>query len=150
MKIATTVIGAFKKDLEREFVTLTGAVQGGMRSAADGLKKDLRDQVTGAGMGSKLANTWRSAVYENRGYDPVGFVYTRAPQIIQAFDQGVLIKPQGGHVWLAIPTDTAPKKGTDGKRITPLNFPEDKLGKLEFTPQYISIWEAPIRSRIPS
>lgn len=132
MKIATTVIGAFKKDLEREFVTLTGAVQGGMRSAADGLKKDLRDQVTDAGMGTKLANTWRSAVYENRGYDPVGFVYTRAPQIIQAFDQGVLIKPQSGHVWLAIPTDTAPKKGTDGKRITPLNFPEEKLGKLEF------------------
>lgn len=132
MKMIAKFAKSLAKDMEKEFVTITGAIKAGTKEAADGLKNDLRQQVTSAGMGTKLANAWRSKVYDNRGYDPAGLVYTRAPKIIEAFDKGVLIKPKAGGVWLAIPTVTAPKRGTDGKRITPLNFPEAKLGKLEF------------------
>lgn len=132
MKFTAKIIGSIRKDMEKEFSTLTGAIKAGTKEAADGLKTALRGQVTGAGMGSKLANAWRSKVYENKGYDPAGLVYTRAPRIVEAFDKGVLIKPKAGGVWLAIPTVVAPKRGTDGKRITPTTFPEAKLGKLEF------------------
>ncbi|MDE3017054.1 MAG: hypothetical protein KGI29_09085, partial [Pseudomonadota bacterium] len=34
--------------------------------------------------------------------------------------------------FLAIPTPSAPKRGTDGKRINPTNFPEASVGKLRF------------------
>lgn len=132
MKMIAKFAKSLAKDMEKEFVAITGSIQAGTKEAAEGLKNDLRQQVTSAGMGTKLANAWRSKVYDNQGYNPVGLVYTRAPKIIEAFDKGVLIKPKAGGVWLAIPTVTAPKRGTDGKRITPLNFPEAKLGKLEF------------------
>lgn len=132
MKMIAKIAKSLAKDMEKEFVTITGAIQAGTKEAAEGLKNDLRQQVTSAGMGTKLANAWRSKVYDNKGYNPAGLVYTRAPKIIEAFDKGVLIKPKGGGVWLAIPTVTAPKRGTDGERLTPLNFPEAKLGKLEF------------------
>lgn len=132
MKVIAKIAKSIAKDMDREFVTITGAIKTGTKEAADGLKSDLRQQVTSAGMGTRLANAWRSRVYENKGYDAAGFVYSQAPQIIEAFDKGVLIKPKAGGLWLAVPTSTAPKRGTDGKKITPLNFPEAKLGKLEF------------------
>lgn len=132
MKMIAKIAKSIAKDMEKEFVAITGAIQAGTKEAAEGLKNDLRQQVTSAGMGTKLANAWRSKVYDNKGYNPAGLVYTRAPKIIEAFDKGVLIKPKAGGVWLAIPTVTAPKRGTDGKRLTPLNFPEAKFGKLEF------------------
>ncbi|MCK6500485.1 MAG: DUF6441 family protein [Nitrospira sp.] len=132
MKFTAKIIGSLRRDMEKEFTTLTGAIKAGTKEAAEGLKNTLRGQITSAGMGTKLANAWRSKVYENKGYDSAGLVYTRAPCIVEAFDKGVLIKPKAGGVWLAVPTVTAPKRGTDGKRITPLNFPEAKLGKLEF------------------
>lgn len=132
MKMIAKIARSLAMDMEKEFATITGAIQVGTKVAAEGLKNDLRQQVTSAGMGTKLANTWRSRVYDNKGYNPTGLVYTRAPKIIEAFDKGVLIKPRAGGVWLAIPTATAPKRGTDGKKLMPLNFPEAKLGKLEF------------------
>lgn len=132
MRMIAKIARSLARDMEKEFATITGAIQAGTKEAAEGLKNDLRQQVTSAGMGTKLANTWRSRVYENKGYNPTGLVYTRAPKIIEAFDKGVLIKPRAGGVWLAIPTATAPKRGTDGKKLTPLNFPEAKMGKLEF------------------
>lgn len=132
MKIVAKIARSIRKDMEKEFTAITSAIKTGTKEAAEGLKNSLRQQVTSAGMGSKLANAWRSKVYENKGYNPAGLVYTRAPRIVEAFDKGALIKPKAGGVWLAVPTVTAPKRGTDGKKITPLNFPEAKLGKLEF------------------
>jgi Family of unknown function (DUF6441) len=37
--------------------------------------------------------------------------------------------------FLAIPTENAPRKGTDGKRISPRNFPEHRFGPLRFVPR---------------
>jgi hypothetical protein len=87
-------------------------------------------------------------------------VYTKAPQIIRAFDEGALILSRRGRFlaiptenaprkgtdgkrispskrgrFLAIPTENAPRKGTDGKRISPSTFPEHRFGPLRFVPR---------------
>ena len=56
-------------------------------------------------------------------------IWSKAPQIALAFDKGVVIKGRGGN-WLAIPTPAAPKRGTNGKRITPATFPTGRHGPL--------------------
>ena len=61
-------------------------------------------------------------------------VYTMAPQIIRAFDEGAVIRSKRGR-FLAIPTENAPRKGTDGKRISPSTFPEHRFGPLRFVPR---------------
>jgi Family of unknown function (DUF6441) len=37
--------------------------------------------------------------------------------------------------FLAIPTESAPRKGTDGRRISPRTFPEHRFGPLRFVPR---------------
>jgi len=83
------------------------------------VEADLRRQVTSAGMGQRLANTWRAELYPKgqKSIKAAGFVFTRAPTIIRAFDQGAVIKSMHGF-WLAIPTPAA-GTGARGKRMTP-------------------------------
>jgi hypothetical protein len=61
-------------------------------------------------------------------------VYTKAPQIIRAFDEGAVVRSKRGR-FLAIPTENAPRKGTDGRRIRPSTFPEHRLRPLRFVPR---------------
>jgi hypothetical protein len=37
--------------------------------------------------------------------------------------------------FLAIPTENAPRKGTDGKRVSPSTFPDHRLWPLRFVPR---------------
>jgi hypothetical protein len=102
--------------------------------AGRGLRTELRRQVASAGLGQRLANSWRDKHYDNRGIDAASLVYTKAPQIIRAFDEGALIRSKRGR-FLAIPTANAPRKGTDGRRISPSTFPEHRFGPLRFVPR---------------
>jgi hypothetical protein len=90
--------------------------------------------VTSAGLGQRLANSWRDRHYPNQGLDAASLVYTKAPQIVRAFDEGAVIRSRRGR-FLAVPTENAPRKGTDGKRISPNTFPEHRLGPLRFVPR---------------
>jgi hypothetical protein len=110
------------------------AVTGGTRDAGRSLRTELRRQVTSAGLGQRLANSWRDKHYDNRGIDAASLVYAKAPQIIRAFDEGAVIRSRRGR-FLAIPTESAPRKGTDGKRISPSTFPEHRFGPLRFVPR---------------
>ncbi len=112
------------RDLER-------AAAAGTKEAGRGLKTELRRQVTSAGLGQRLAKSWRDRHFDNRGLDAASLVYTKAPQIIRAFDQGAVIRSKSG-LWLAIPTPNAPRRGVGGKRINPSNFPEHRFGPLRF------------------
>jgi hypothetical protein len=47
----------------------------------------------------------------------------------RAFDEGAVIRSRRGR-FLAIPTENAPRKGTDGRRISPSTFPEYRFGPL--------------------
>lgn len=131
MKLALTIIGSMKKDMEQELSCLEKAVMSGVKKAGEGLKLELRSQVVGAELSQKLANTWRLQFYENKKVDAASLVYSKAPEVISSFDKGVVIK-RGSGIWLAIPTANAPKKGIGGKRINPTNFPTDRLGNLRF------------------
>ena len=131
MKLAATIVGSIKTDMQGEMRGIEKAVAAGVREAGDGLKGSLRKQVVSAGLGTRLARAWRSRAYPNKGHDAASLVWTKAPQIIRTFDEGTVIRSKSGF-WLAIPTPAAPKRGVGGKRISPSNFPEHRFGPLRF------------------
>lgn len=53
-----------------------------------GLKTELRRQVAGAALGQRLAKSWRDRHYPNQKLDAASLVYSKAPQIIRASDEG--------------------------------------------------------------
>ena len=83
------------------------------------LQTTLRNQVKGAGLGSKLANSIRLSMYPPKGfsYSPAAEVYTNADKIFDGYNSGSLIRSKAG-LWLAIPTKEA-GVGNRGKKITP-------------------------------
>lgn len=98
----------------------------GARDAAETMaaraKLALRDDVRRAGLGDRLANTWRSNVYPRSAsahtHSPAVLVYSKAPLIISAFSDAQTIVARNAR-WLAIPTENVPRKGK--KRMTPLD-----------------------------
>ena len=134
MELAATLTRSLQADLQAELRDIERAVATGTREAGRGLKTELRRQVTSAGLGQRLANSWRDKHYPNQKLDAASLVYTRAPQIIRAFDEGAVIRSKRGR-FLAIPTENAPRKGTDGRRISPRMFPEHRFGPLRFVPR---------------
>src|SRR5690606_18186710 len=90
----------------------------GTRDAGRGLRTELRRQVGSAGLGQRLANSWRDKHYPNQRLDAARLAYTNAPQIVRALDAGAVIRSRRGRL-LAIPTENAPSTGTDGGRLSP-------------------------------
>lgn len=96
-----------------------------MDEVTSGLKTDLRDQVTGAGLGQRLARTWRGKRFpENRpSMNSAAYVWSKAPDIIDGFERGPTIRTVNGGKYLAIPTDNVPKRrrgdGGRGSHMSP-------------------------------
>ena len=134
MKFVATIARALQADMQAELRDIERAVATGTREAGRGLKAKLRRQVASAGLGQRLANSWRDKYYPNQKLDAASLVYTKAPQIIRAFDEGAVIRSKRGR-FLAIPTENAPRKGTDGRRVSPSTFPEHRFGPLHFVPR---------------
>jgi Family of unknown function (DUF6441) len=134
MKLAAAITRLLQADMQAELRGTERAVATGTREAGRGLRTELRPQVTSAGLGQRLANSWRDKHYPNQKLDAASLVHTKAPQIIRAFDEGAVIRSRRGR-FLAIPTENAPRKGTDGRRISPSTFPEHRFGPLRFVPR---------------
>ena len=134
MKLAATITRSLQADMQAELRDIERAVTTGTHEAGRGLKTELRRQVGSAGLGQRLANSWRDKHYPNQKLDAASLVYTQAPQIIRAFDEGAVIRSKRGR-FLAIPTENTPRKGTDGRRIRPSTFPEHRFGPLRFVPR---------------
>ena len=131
MRIGAAITGDLRTMMKAEMKDIGDAARKAISESTTGLKEELRAEVRSAGMGNRLATTWRSKLYPNEGpLDSAGFVYSKAPKIIDAHSRGVTIRARGGK-YLAIPTDAAPKKGTDGKRVTPKTMPS-RFGELRF------------------
>jgi Family of unknown function (DUF6441) len=134
MKLTGTIMRSLQANMQAELRDIERAVASGTRDAGRGLKAELRRQVSSAGLGQRLANSWRDKHYPNQKLDAASLVYTKAPQIIGAFDEGAVIRSRRGR-FLAIPTENAPRKGTDGRRISPSTFPEHRFGPLRLVPR---------------
>jgi hypothetical protein len=134
MKLAATIARSLQAGMGAELRAIERAVASGTKDAGRGLKIGLRRQVSSAGLGQRLANSWRDKHYPNEKLDAASLVYSKAPQIIRAFDEGALIRAKRGR-FLAIPTENAPRRGTDRKRISPSNFPEQRFGQLRLVPR---------------
>jgi hypothetical protein len=109
MKLVATLARSLQADMETELREIELAVAAGMQGAGRALKTELRRQVASAGLGQRVANSWRDRHYPNQKLDAASVVYTKAPQIIRAFDEGAVIRSNRGR-FLAIPTENAPRK----------------------------------------
>ncbi|MFG1262357.1 DUF6441 family protein [Xanthobacter aminoxidans] len=122
MRLTAALVGNLETYMAEEAEAAAKAVTSAMQQGADGLKGELRGQVTGAGLGERLGRTWRGQVYP-RGQASISaaaLVWTKAPMLIDAFDKGALIRSREGF-FLAIPTAAAgPVRGSGfQKRLTP-------------------------------
>ncbi|MEG3637651.1 DUF6441 family protein [Magnetococcus sp. PR-3] len=131
MRLTTNRAGSIQQDMAQDLLRIKRAVTSGTHVAGQGLKDELRRQVISAGLGTRLAYSWRNRSYTNQGTDAAALVWSKAPKIMRVFDRGAVIRGKNG-LWLAIPTPAAPKRGTDGKRVHPGNFPEGRYGPLRF------------------
>ncbi len=95
------------------------AVSATMAQAGASLKSAWRGQITGAGLGQRLANSIRSQTYPKgrNSLDAATLVWSNAPVIVGAHEAGPLIR-SGNGFWLAIPLPAA-GKALGGKRMTP-------------------------------
>jgi hypothetical protein len=120
VRIEAALLGDLRKVMAAEVKAAERAVTLSIREATDGLKSELRGQVTGAGLGERLAKTWRGEVYPKgqQSIAAAGLVWSKAPKIVRAFNDGAVIRSRRGF-FLAIPTEAAGKYGDGRKRITP-------------------------------
>jgi len=108
------------------------AVTAATREAGTSLKTAWRGQITGAGLGQRLARTIRSEQYPKGqpSLNAAALVWSKAPKIINAHDTGPLIRSRNGF-WLAIPTEAAGKSRRGG-RITPGQWEQRSSLRLRF------------------
>lgn len=120
MRLSATIIGDIGRIMAEEVKAAEQAVSNGVGEATEGLKTELRTQVTNAGLGPRLARTWRSELFP-RGQASIsaaGLVWSKAPGIIRVYENGAIIRSRNGF-FLAIPTAAAGRIGDGGRKITP-------------------------------
>lgn len=119
MKISVSVTPDLTAMMRAEVAAGQKAVSVTMAEAGAGLKSAWRGQITGAGLGQRLANSIRSQSYPKgrNSLDAAALVWSNAPEIIGAHDTGPLIR-SGNGFWLAVPLPAA-GKAMGGERITP-------------------------------
>ncbi len=122
MKLKADIIGSIARIMEAEARAGEKAVATAMREAGTGLKSAWRAQITGSGLGARLARTIRSEQFPKgrASLNAAALVWSKAPVIVGAHDTGPLIRSRDGF-WLAIPTPAA-GKSTRGGKITPLEW----------------------------
>ena len=132
MKIDLSISPDIVAMMQAEVLAGERAVTAAMRQAGRDLKSDWRGQITGAGLGQRLARNIRNKTYPERGesLDAAAFIWSNAPKIIHAHDKGVLIRSKNGF-YLAIPTEAA-GKGRGGARLTPGEWERRRGMRLRF------------------
>lgn len=120
---STALAVELDKHMTDEFKRGNVASLSAMKWAADQTKGEWRGQVRGAGLGNRLSNAIRAQAYQNAAKPSIGawaLVWSKAPKITAAHEQGALIKSTNGF-WLAIPTAAA-GRGTGNGKITPSDW----------------------------
>ena len=132
LRLAAALQGSLTKIMAQETKAAEQAVTLGIRAATDGLKLELRGQVTSAGLGQRLANTWRGMVFPQgqASINAAGFVFSKAPNIINVYAHGALLRSTKG-LFLAVPMPAAGKYAM-GKKITPATWEQVHGQRLRF------------------
>lgn len=119
MKIRVDVTPDLIALMQEEVKAGQKAVSITMAQAGANLKSAWRAQITGAGLGQRLANSIRSQTFPKgrNSLDAAALVWSNAPVIVGAHEAGPLIRSSNGF-WLAIPLPAA-GKALGGKRMTP-------------------------------
>jgi hypothetical protein len=118
----TIDVAGFSRDIQAacasELSRVETAVAEEVKAGAQGLQSDLRRE-TEALLGDKIAKAWRTKFYPNKGDrgGPAGFVWSKAPKVIDFFSTSKIITPIGEA--FAVPTDNVPRAGR-GRRMTPI------------------------------
>ena len=122
MKLRVEITGDLQKLTKREIALGEAAATQAMRAAAQALKTRWRQDVTGAGLGTRLSNAVRSKSYPEgqTSLNAAAMVWTNAPKIISAHQEGAVIRSNKG-LFLAIPTPAA-GKSLRGGRISPAEW----------------------------
>lgn len=83
-----------------------------MQATSNEMKAEARGQIERAGLGRRLANTWRGKVFPERrdSLNPATYLWSNAPEIIDSFSSGRAIVPRAGGNWLMIPTPAVPAR----------------------------------------
>jgi Family of unknown function (DUF6441) len=66
MNLAVKLGRSLQADMQAELRDIESAVASGTREAGRSLRTELRRQVTSAGLGQRLANSWRDKHYPNQ------------------------------------------------------------------------------------
>lgn len=137
MALRSTYGGPDYRSAERQLLAvMENTAMGAATEWVDGFREEMRDQVQSAGLGPKLANTWRGKVYplSGKSANAGGIVYVNpgrdrqgsAPRIMNFFSAGIVVRPLVGR-FLAIPTDDVPK--SRGGRPMSVSETEARFGR---------------------
>lgn len=132
MEIRITASLDFAQIMREERHKFGRAGTSAIRGAARDLKALIRQQVQTAGLGPRVSNSIQVSDFPEKGfsYSPVSNVYSKAGQIVNAFNDGGIIRSASGY-WLAIPTDVV-GKGKGGRKLTPGEWEQRTGRKLQF------------------
>lgn len=123
MRVQLTIDGDVQAVLKKRLEDAERVATKTMAVVAKEIQAGFRNQVIGAGLGSRLARTIRAESFPKGGatsLEPAANIWTNAPHIISAFNKGVTIKARDGW-WLAFPTKEAGASIRRG-RITPAEW----------------------------
>ena len=107
-ELKLAIQGKLPEFLSAEITLAARAVTLGVADSVESGKEIARQQVRAAGMGDRLANSWRHKVFPDRpgkfSLNAAGSVYSKAPHIIDIYARGGTIVPVNGRKYLAVPT----------------------------------------------
>lgn len=117
---------------------IAGASTGAMRDTTTRAKQELREQITSYGLGTRLANTWQDKVYplKRNSLTPGGYIWSNAPDIIDAFTRGATIAPTGGRKFLWIPTRSVPRARGSGRATSTRRMNPEQV-QAEFNQEFV-------------
>lgn len=135
MRVILPSVRDLKRAIDEEERRIARAVRNGMDKVGAGLKTDLRTAYAPFG---RLARAWAHRTFPGPGkgsLDAATVVFGRGGEktqkVLEAHGRGVTITSADG-LFLAVPTENAPRRGVGRGRINPSNFPEQRFGPLRF------------------
>jgi hypothetical protein len=127
MKFAATIARMLRADMQAELRDIERAVASGTRDAGRG----PQGWAAPAGDERRARAAARQQLARqapNQRLDAASLVYSKAPQIIRAFDDGAVIRSGRGR-FLAIPTENAPGRGPTASGSAPARFRSTASGR---------------------